>query len=230
MKRIEGLKIQLDAIAYLKSVKKLLNITYKDLSQILDISESVLSRYATGDMLPSTETAREILAKLEEKYPLSVVVRVMYKTFDTYIDMSFVNLPEFLRLYEIYLTRKFGEVGVNRVLTAAVDGIPLAVVAALHFNATLVVAKPYREPGVDNYEFTYLREGRPVTLYVPVDQIKKGDSVFIVDDIARSGKTLRALVGLCSKAGARIVGASVLVARRDLSFGVEFPVDVLYTY
>lgn len=75
-----------------------------------------------------------------------------------------------------------------------------------------------------------MREGRPVTLYVPVDQIKKGDSVFIVDDIARSGKTLRALVGLCSKAGARIVGASVLVARRDLSFGVEFPVDVLYTY
>lgn len=134
MKRIEGLKIQLDAIAYLKSVKKLLNITYKDLSQILDISESVLSRYATGDMLPSTETAREILAKLEEKYPLSVVVRAMFKTFDTYIDMSFVNLPEFLRLYEIYLTRKFGEVGVNRVLTAAVDGIPLAVVAALHLT------------------------------------------------------------------------------------------------
>lgn len=230
MRRVEGLKIQLDAVAYLRSVKRLLNITYRDLSKLLDISESVLSRYVTGDMLPSIETAKEILARLEERYPVSAVVESKLKTFETYIDMSFVNLPEFWRLYEIYLSRRFGGLAVDRVLTAAVDGIPLAVVAASHFDATLVVAKPYREPGVDNYEYTYLREGRPVTLYVPADQLGKNHNVFIVDDIARSGKTLRALVGLCGKAGARVAGASILVARRGISLPTEFPVDVLYTY
>jgi adenine phosphoribosyltransferase len=116
------------------------------------------------------------------------------------------------------------------VLTAAADGIPLAVTAASRFEASLVVAKQYREPGVENYEYTYLREGRPVTLHIPATQIKRGAKVFIVDDIARTGKTLKALVGLCNKAGAQVVGASILVARRDLNLEVDFPIDVLYTY
>ncbi|MFN3805107.1 MAG: phosphoribosyltransferase family protein [Pyrobaculum sp.] len=230
MKRIEGLRLQLDAVAYLKSIKKLLGITYKDLTQLLDIPESVLSRYATGDMLPSVETAREMLGRLMERYPVSEVVRARFKTYDTYIDMSFVLLPEFWRLYEIYLSQRFAGLEVDKVLTAAVDGIPLAVTAASRFEAPLVVAKAYREPGVENYEYTYLREGRPVTLYIPADQLRQGERVFIVDDIARSGRTMRALVGLVEKAGAMVTAASVLVAKRELDISAHFPVDVLYTY
>ncbi|AAL63925.1 phosphoribosyltransferase family protein [Pyrobaculum aerophilum] len=229
MKRIEGIRMQLDAVGYLKSVKALLGITYKELAAVLGIPESVLSRYATGDMLPSVETAREMLEKLEARYHISSVIKAKFKMYDTYIDMSFVNMPEFWRLYEIYLSRRFPGLGVDVVLTAAADGIPLAVAAASRFEASLVVAKQYREPGVENYEYTYLREGRPVTLYVPAAQLKKGQTVFIVDDIARTGKTLKALINLASKAGARIVGASVLVARREVSIEADFPVDVLYT-
>ncbi|MEM1597619.1 MAG: phosphoribosyltransferase family protein [Pyrobaculum sp.] len=230
MKRIEGLRLQLDAVGYLKSVKRLLGITYRDLSALLGIPESVLSRYATGDMLPSAETAREMLEKLEEAYPVSEVVRAKVKTYESYVDMSFVQLPDFWRLYEIYLARRFGGYNFDRVLTAAVDGIPLAVAAASRFEAPLVVAKGYREPGVENYEFTYLREGRPITLYVPAPYLQKGDKVLIIDDIARTGKTLRALASLVDKAGAQTAAASVLVARRDLRLDLGFPVDVLYTY
>jgi adenine phosphoribosyltransferase len=230
VKRIEGLRTQLDAVGYLKSVKKLLGITYRDLSSLLGLPESVLSRYATGDMLPSVETAQEILKRLEEAYPVAAVVKARLKTYETYIDMSFVNLPEFWRLYEIYLSRRFPSLEVDVVLTAAADGIPLAVAVASRFEASLVVAKQYREPGVENYDYTYLREGRPVTLYIPATQIRRGYKVFIVDDIARTGKTLKALVGLCNKAEAHVVGASILVARRDLNIEVDFPIDVLYTY
>jgi Adenine/guanine phosphoribosyltransferases and related PRPP-binding proteins len=230
VKRIEGLRAQLDAVGYLKSVKKLLGITYRDLSLLLGLPESVLSRYVTGDMLPSVETAREILKRLEESYPIAAVVKAKVKTYDGYVDMSFVNLPEFWRLYEIYLARRFPNLDVDVVLTAAADGIPLAVAAASRLEATLVVAKQYREPGVENYEYTYLREGRPVTLYIPATQIRRGDKVFIVDDIARTGKTLKALIGLSNKAGAQVVGASILVARRDLNLEAGFPVDVLYMY
>ncbi|MGC9050297.1 phosphoribosyltransferase family protein [Pyrobaculum sp.] len=230
MKRIEGVRTQLDAVGYLKSVKGLLGVTYRELSAVLDIPESVLSRYVTGDMLPSVETAGEILAKLRERYPITEVVKAKFRMYDTYVDMSFVNTPDFWRLYEIYLTWRFPDVEVDVVLTAAADGIPLAVAAASRFEASLVVAKTYREPGVENYEYTYLREGRPVTLYVPAAQLRRGDAVFIVDDIARTGKTLRALAGLAAKAGARVVGASVLVARSGLNIDLGFPVDVLYTY
>lgn len=224
------MRIQLDAVSYLRSVKKLLGVTYRDLSPLLDLPESVLSRYVTGDMLPSVETAQEILAKLSSAYPIEAVVKAKIRLYDSYVDMSFVNLPEFWRLYEIYLSRRFPGLEVEVVLTAAADGIPLAVAAASRLEAALVVAKQYREPGVENYEFTYLREGRPVTLYIPSAYVKRGDRVFIVDDIARTGKTLKALAGLCDKAGARVVGASVLVARQGFNIDVGFPVDVVYTY
>ncbi|MFN7105064.1 MAG: phosphoribosyltransferase family protein [Pyrobaculum sp.] len=230
MKRVEGLRLQLDAVAYLKAVKRLLGVTYRELTRLLDIPESVLSRYAIGDMLPSVETAREILEKLVERYPISEVVKAKFKTFDTYIDMSFVSLPEFWKIYEIYLWQRFRGLEVDKVLTAAVDGIPLAVAAASRFEAPLVVAKAYREPGVDNYEYTYLREGRPVTLYIPTAQLRPGEKVLIVDDIARSGKTLRALAGLTERAGAVVAAASVLVARRGLELSANFPVDMLYIY
>lgn len=230
MRRIEGLRIQLDAVNYLKSVKKLLGVTYRDLSPLLDLPESVLSRYVTGDMLPSVETAQEMLTKLMSMYPIETVVKAKLKLYDTYVDMSFVNLPEFWHLYEIYIARKFEGLEVDVVLTAAVDGIPLAVAAASRFEATLVVAKQYREPGVENYEYTYLREGRPVTLYIPAAYIKRGGRVFIVDDIARTGKTLRALIGLCNKAGAQVLGASILVARQGLNIEANFPIDIVYTY
>ncbi len=230
MKRAEGLRLQLDAVTYLKAVKRLMSVTYRDLSRILEIPESVLSRYVTGDMLPSLETARGMLKTLWERYPPWSVVGARFKTFDTYVDMSFVSLPEFWRLYEIYLAERFPGLEVERVLTAAADGIPLAVAAASRLEVPLVVAKLYREPGVENYEYTYVREGKPLTLYVPVTQIERGDRVFIIDDIARSGKTVRALAELAKRAGATVAAASVLVARRDLYIDVDFPIDILYRY
>lgn len=230
MKRVEGLRLQIDAVAYLKSVKKLMSVTYRDLSKTLEIPESVLSRYVTGDMLPSLETAQEMLKILWEKYPPWSVVEAKFKTFDTYIDMSFVSLPEFWRLYEIYLAERFRELELDKVLTAAADGIPLAVAAASRFEVPLIVAKLYREPGVESYEYTYIREGRPLTLYIPVTQIKRSDRILIIDDIARSGKTVRALAELVKQAGAKVMAASVLVAKRDLSIDVDFPIDILYKY
>jgi len=230
VKRVEGLRVQLDAVAYLKSIKKLLGVTYRELSALLDIPESVLSRYATGDMLPSVATAEEMLARLEKAYPVPEVVRAKVKVYETYVDMSFAYIPEFWQLYEVYLARRFAGVEVDKVLTAAVDGIPLAVAAASRFEAPLVVAKTYKEPGVENYEYTYLREGRPATLYVPSPLLRRRDKVLIVDDIARTGRTLKALAELASKAGAVVVGASVLVAKSGFSASVDFPIDVLYTY
>lgn len=227
MRRIEGLRIQLDAVAYLKSIKTLLGVTYRDLAALLDIPESVLSRYATGDILPSLETAQIILEKLEGKYPLTEIVKGLIKTYEEYIDMSFLNLPAFWQLYEIYLARRFSGLAVDKVLTAAVDGVPLAVAAASRFSAMLVVAKQYREPGEKNYEYTYLRGGRPVTLYIPASCIKKGDSVLIIDDIARTGKTLKALAELTIMAGGHVAGASVLVAKRDVKIELGCPVDVI---
>jgi len=44
---------------------------------LLDLPESVLSRYVTGDMLPSVETAQEILARLEGAYLIASETRAI---------------------------------------------------------------------------------------------------------------------------------------------------------
>ena len=56
------LSLKLDALIALKSVKKL--FTLRELSEILELPQSVISRYVTGEVSPSKETAVEILNSL----------------------------------------------------------------------------------------------------------------------------------------------------------------------
>ncbi len=82
------------------------------------------------------------------------------------------------------------------ILTAAVDGIPFAVVFAEIMDAKLVYAKKKKEVGVQRfYEVTYLASSSGIleSLYVPRDSIRPGDSILIIDDFIRTGETQRAL-------------------------------------
>ncbi len=60
------------------------------------------------------------------------------------------------------------------------------------------------------------------TLYVPKTALKKKDSVLIIDDVVRSGETIKALVELVRNQRADIAGVYILVAvgdewKRDLA-------------
>jgi len=124
---------------------------------------------------------------------------------------------------------RFAGLKVDKVLTAAVDGIPLAVAVAQRFEAPLVVAKQYKEPGAKSLEVSYIKGNRVVSLYVPQGLLAKGDSVLIIDDVVRSGKTIRALADLAEAAGSKVAAAAVLLAFRGFSEKFEFPVDIVIT-
>ncbi|MGC8582356.1 MAG: phosphoribosyltransferase family protein [Thermoproteus sp.] len=229
MERLEKVRLQLDGVNVLRSVKRLLGLTYKELSSLLGLPESVLSRYYTGDMLPSVETASEIVERLFAEYPLDKILSKTLRVYETYVDLTATYNPDLWTLYSIYIAKKFGGLKIDKVLTAAVDGIPLAVAVAQRFEAPLVVAKQYKEPGAKSLEVSYIKGNRVVSLYVPQGLLAKGDSVLIIDDVVRTGKTIRALADLAEAAGSEVVAAAALLAFRGFSEKFEFPVDIVLT-
>jgi len=104
---------------------------------------------------------------------------------------------------------------VTKVLTAAVDGIPLGTMVANSLGVNLVIAKWNKEVGVPAFfEETYaLRDsGVTMTLYIPKDAFKKRDSILIVDDMIKTGETQAAMVNLAKKAKADIAGVYSIIA------------------
>lgn len=113
---------------------------------------------------------------------------------------------------------KFAGKRVTKILTAAVDGIPIATMVANALGISLIVAKRSKEVGVPAFlEETYaLRDsGVTVTLYVPKGALKRRDSVLIVDDMIKTGETQAALINIVNKAKAEVSGIYSLIAVGD---------------
>jgi adenine/guanine phosphoribosyltransferase-like PRPP-binding protein len=124
---------------------------------------------------------------------------------------------------------------ITKVLTAAVDGIPLATIVAEALGVNLVIAKNSKEIGVRTFhEESYIPGDSALimSLYIPRDLIRRGDSVLIVDDVVKTGETHRALVNLVAKARAEVAGIFVLIAvgaswKTKLRDATNFPVEVV---
>jgi adenine phosphoribosyltransferase len=124
---------------------------------------------------------------------------------------------------------------VTKVLTAAVDGIPLATMVGNSLGVNLVIAKWTKEVGVPAFlEETYVLKdsGVTMTLYLPKDAIKRRDSILIVDDMIKTGETQAALVNLVRKARAEISGIYALIAvgnewQKKISLPRGCPVEVV---
>ena len=149
-------------------------------------------------------------------------------------NTSVISNISLMRLAAQHVLEKFVGKRINLVLTAAVDGIPLAVLVANLFNKDLVIAKKEREVGVKSFlEEAYVTSNSAVmtTLYVPKDLIRRGDGVIIVDDIMRSGETQRALINLIQKARAEVAGVFVIIAVGDewkRKIPPSIPVEFVY--
>ncbi len=237
MARIEKLSVELEAVELINIIRGLFDYSFRQLSDTLGIPESVLCRYANGDILPSAETASSIVRKLESELELPRLMPMLVKNKGDYIDLSNVIFnPYVLKLYERRVSKLFGQSNITSVVTVATDGIPLAVVAASALRARLTIAKQYKDAGFEEfYESSYIVDSPPrrTSIYLPKDLLGRKDKVLIVDDIMRTGRTIDALLNIIRQAGASIGGFSILVARRNgvLDFikeKVNAPIDVLH--
>jgi adenine phosphoribosyltransferase len=234
----EDLKLRLMTIELLRTAKYKRNITYRELASKTGLPVTVLSRYAKGHVLPNTARAKQLWRVLTKLVGLEPELRSRIK-FDEegYFDNTEI-IGDFNILQQAanHALANFAGKRVTKVLTAAVDGIPLATMVGNALGVNLVVAKRSKEVGVKTFlEETYVLgrdSGVTMTLYIPKEIIKKRDSVLIVDDMIKTGETQEALVNLVRKAKAEISGVFSLVAvgeewKKRLKATSEAPIEVI---
>jgi adenine phosphoribosyltransferase len=197
-----------------------------------------LSRYAKGHVLPNTARAKQLWRVLTKIVGLETELRSRIKFDETgYFDNTeIVGDYNILQQAANHALANFAGKRVTKILTAAVDGIPLATMVGNSLGVNLIVAKRNKEVGVKAFlEETYVLgkdSGVTMTLFIPKEAIKKRDSVLIVDDMIKSGETQEALVNLVKKARAEVSGVFSLIAvgdewKKRLKLGSGAPVEVV---
>jgi adenine phosphoribosyltransferase len=234
----EDLKLRLMTIELLRTAKYKRNITYRELSSKTGLPVTVLSRYAKGHVLPNTTRAKELWKILTKLVGLETELRNRIRFDETgYFDNTdIVGDCNILQQAANYALANFAGKRVTKILTAAVDGIPIATMVANALGVNLILAKRNKEVGVKAFlEETYIlgkNSGVTITLFIPKNSIKKRDSVLVVDDMIKSGDTQEALVHLVKKARAEISGVFSLIAvgdewKKRLKFSNNAPVEVV---
>jgi len=231
----EDLKFRLMTIELLRTAKR--RYTYRELSTKTGLPVTVLSRYAKGHVLPNMERAQQIWKILGKLVGLEEELRRRIQFNEKgYFDNTWI-IGDFniLRQASNRALAKFAGKRVTKVLTAAVDGIPLATMVANALGINLVIAKRSKEVGVPAFfEETYVlgSSGVTVTLYIPRGALRRRDSVLIVDDVIESGETQAALISLVEKAKAEVSGVYSLIAmgnkwKKAINLPKDSPIEVV---
>jgi adenine phosphoribosyltransferase len=224
-------------IELLRTAKYKRNITYRELASKTGLPVTVLSRYAKGHVLPNTSRAKQLWKVLTKLVGLETELRSRIKfDEDGYFDNTeIVGDFNILQQAANHALANFAGKRVTKILTAAVDGIPLATMVSNALGVNLVVAKRNKEVGVKAFlEETYVLRGSGVTmtLYIPKDALKKRDSVLVIDDMIKTGETQAALINLVRKARAEMSGVFSLIAvgdewKKALKLSGDCPVEVI---
>ncbi|WP_297470268.1 phosphoribosyltransferase family protein [Thermococcus sp.] len=234
MSQLKSVQEKLRLIRVLRLLKK--SYTYDELSKITGLPITVLNRYVRGKVLPSAERTRELLELLLPYINLEEEVkkRIKFDERGFFDNMPVLSDTALMSLIAEEVAGRYLDKDVDKVLTAATDGIALGVHIARELGVDIVYAKKKKEVGVEKfYEVSYVpsASGSVMTLYLPQWALKKGENVLIVDDVIRSGETQRALVEMTRQAGAKPVGMFFLISVGDivekLREEYEFPVESL---
>jgi purine operon repressor len=239
---IDKINIRLEAVNILRNIKE--KFTYKELSKKTKIHPSILNRYIKGHLLPSYQRALEIISKfststisdLENEIKLEISRKMVFNKAGFFNNSKLISDSSLLRKIGDLIRKKYSKLGINKIITAAVDGIPIATHVANSLNIPLVVGKYNKEIGVDEFydsESTIESSGILMTMYVPKILLKRDDKVLLVDDIIRSGETQKLLIEIVKKAKAKIMGLLVIVAlgnkwRKTIKPVQDFIFELLY--
>ncbi|RLG95831.1 hypothetical protein DRO37_01015 [Candidatus Bathyarchaeota archaeon] len=174
--RTEDLRFRLATVELLRMAKK--QYTYKRLQEETNLPVTVLSRYVKGHVLPNMKRAREIWKALLRIIDLEGEIKRRLKWDDNgfFDNTSVIGDMSLLSQAANYAIARFAGRRITKVLTAAVDGIPLATLVAKALGVNVVIAKPMREAGVSAFleeTYTLNGSGRTMTLYIPKNAIRR---------------------------------------------------------
>lgn len=234
--RISDLKYKLMTIELLNLAKNY--YTYRELSQIISLPESVLSRYVKGHVLPAMDRALYINKTLQRIMRLEAEIQLRIRFDDSgYFDNTrLISDPLLLDRAVQQAVNRFAGTRITKILSPAVDGVPLAAILAHRLGVKLVIAKNTREVGVSAFfEEVYVpyKSAMVISLYVPRDALKRGDCVLIVDGVVDTGETQMALARIVQKAKAEVTGVYALIGlntdgKTKMEQALHCPVEIVY--
>jgi adenine/guanine phosphoribosyltransferase-like PRPP-binding protein len=165
-------------------------------------------------VLPGLDVAVNIWRKLDPMYGLKSVLMELDVKPGGVVDTSrLLGDPSVLRLAAADCTVRFAGFRITKILTVACNSIPLAAAIAVMLMLPVAVAKDHMDAGVDGFLETVHRVsgGRVEMLYLPEDSLKRWDSVLIVEDVVRTGRTVNALMELVDHAKTEVAGVYCLI-------------------
>ena len=114
--------------------------------------------------------------------------------------------------------RRFGHLGINKILTIEASGIGIAAITAIYFDLVPVVFAKKAQPNTMTEEFY----GAPVKSFtkgtVSIARVSKNylnanDKVLIIDDFLANGCALLGLIDIVKKSGATLEGAGIVIEK-----------------
>jgi adenine phosphoribosyltransferase len=204
MNSLEETKIKLLAVDCLKAMKQ--QKTFRKLSAELKLPAGVLNRYINGYVLPKANRAAQLIAVFKTDYLMKLLESSKINGSKYIVTSEILSQPFLLNVVACQGVKDAGKASV--VLTAAVDGIPLAEAIANLLGIRAVYAKHTREVSFSDHYISKGSADRPISspFYLSKSLLKKNDSVLIVDDVVRAGTTFDALTSICTQAKASISG------------------------
>jgi adenine/guanine phosphoribosyltransferase-like PRPP-binding protein/DNA-binding Xre family transcriptional regulator len=207
MHKLDETKLKLLALETLRALRQRYQL--KELAERLGIQVSVLSRYVHGKVMPTRERAMAIIEVARRDYFPEFFESLLRRTPIGVYDLSQILQDQrILRTIGLYTSLLFSGSAIEKVLTVATDGVPLAVHVATELGAQLVIAKPVKDPVYTDFVEERIVRSPPVVeyIYLPKRTIRRSERVLIVDDFVRSGKTVEGLLRFVERFGAEPVG------------------------
>jgi adenine phosphoribosyltransferase len=95
-------------------------------------------------------------------------------------------------------------------------GFPLACALALKYNKGMImIRKQGKLPG-PTHKVSYNIEYGTATMEIQVDAVKKGQKIYICDDLLATGGTAKAAAKLVEKIGGKVSGFAFIIELTDL--------------
>lgn len=207
MNKLSEVKVKIYAMEILHEIKK--HLTYKELSKELHLPAPVISRYVKGHVLPNLNRAEEIIGWYENNYFRKMLRQEIYVGNEGVIDVSSLTYNTILQcVIAKHALNYFKDIIITKILTVETNGIPIAIQIGNEFGVDVIIARKERQVGIERYYEERYSFVPPVirSLYVPRVSLKKNDHILVVDDLVRSGNTIKALLNIVNKSGATLSG------------------------
>ena len=212
-RHVDVINTRLNAVRLLQTVKQVMGMSYRALSRQTGLSVTVLSRYYTGYVLPSPDTATRLIQVLTKKYPATrLLVEEYPRNPGAFCD------PLLLELLAADCINRLRGKRVNYVVACDSYGLPFATILSQRIvNCKVLHARgtPPPRPLLQNYRaVTYMVGEHPATLWMP-RHVKKNHAFYAVAGVVAGENLLarsRATIEYLKSKRLEHVGSTVVVA------------------